>query len=89
MCEDCAIFDRAFTTMQLLTIFCKVNMDDDLYEQDEGDADGSRELVFDEFEEVYAYPFRREAIGGCREASTTQSVVLPRGAGCSPPLSPL
>ena len=24
LCEDCAIFDTAFTTMQLLSIFCKV-----------------------------------------------------------------
>ena len=33
MCEDIEIFDQTFTTMKLLAIFCKVNIDDDLFEQ--------------------------------------------------------
>ena len=54
MCEDINIFDQNFTTMQLLSIFCKVNIDDDLYEKEDDDDDeaDSAELVFDEFEEV-------------------------------------
>ena len=33
LCEDIEIFDQTFTTMKLLAIFCKVNIDDDLFEQ--------------------------------------------------------
>lgn len=56
MCEDIEIFDEAFTTMKLLAIFCKVNIDDDLFEQEE-EGNSSSELVFDEFEEVVARIF--------------------------------
>jgi hypothetical protein len=56
LCADCGLFDEAFTTMQLLAIFVKVNIDDELFEQEEKENSPS-ELVFDEFEEAIARVF--------------------------------
>jgi len=56
LCEDCQLFDSSFTTMNLLTVFCKVNITDDLFEQ-EAKENTSSELMFDEFEEVLARIF--------------------------------
>jgi len=56
MCEACGLFDESFTTLKLLAIFVKVNIDDDLFEQ-ENDENNSAELVYDEFEEVMARIF--------------------------------
>ena len=46
LCDDIGIFDEAFTTMKLLSIFCKVNIDDALYEQ-EDEENTCSELVPD------------------------------------------
>ena len=56
MCEDIGIFDDTFGTRDMLAAFVKVNIDDDLYYQEQAD-NSSSELVFDEFEEVLARIF--------------------------------
>ena len=58
MCEDVGIFDKQFTAREMLQAFVKVNIDDDLYYQDDKpEGANSAELDFDEFEEVVARIF--------------------------------
>ena len=80
MCEDIQIFDQAFTTMKLLAIFCKVNIDDDLFEQ-EDEANSSSELVFDEFEEVVARIFNMAIFQPMMEAGDTAKLLDQDGDG--------
>ena len=56
MCDDVGLFDQQFSVRDLLIAFVKVNIDDDVYEQEQAENSAS-ELVFDEFEEVVARVF--------------------------------
>lgn len=49
LCESCRVYDDVFTPMDLIAIFVKCNIDDELYVQEEV-GNNSGELVFDEFE---------------------------------------
>jgi len=51
LCEDVSIFDLSCTARDLLHAFVMVNLDDDVYEQDDASNTPS-ELIFEEFEEV-------------------------------------
>jgi len=58
MLEDVCLFDDAFSIREMLAAFVKVNIDDNLYYQEEGSTNGeSSELDFDEFEEWLARIF--------------------------------
>lgn len=56
MFDDAGVFDKAFDVRELLAAFVRVNIEDDLYYQEDSD-DTSSELVFDEFEEMVARVF--------------------------------
>ena len=56
MCEDAGFFDEVFGVRNLVAAFVKVNIDDELYVQEDAD-DTASELVFDEFEEIVARMF--------------------------------
>jgi len=58
LCEDIGIFDETFITRDLLSAFVMVNIDDDLYYQEQAENTSS-ELVFDEFEEFVARIFNK------------------------------
>ena len=80
MCEDIEIFDQTFTTMKLLAIFCKVNIDDDLFEQEE-EENTSTELVFEEFEEVVARIFNMAVYQPMVQAGNTANLLDQDGDG--------
>ena len=80
MCEDIEIFDQTFTTMKLLAIFCKVNIDDDLFEQEE-EENTSTELVFEEFEEVVARIFNMAVYQPTVQAGNTANLLDQDGDG--------
>ena len=54
--DDCGMYDKKFGTREVLITFVKVNLDDEVYEQEDEDNMPS-ELVFDEFEEWLARVF--------------------------------
>lgn len=56
MCEDAGFFDDVFGVRDLVAAFVKVNIDDELYVQEDEDNTAS-ELVFDEFQEIVARMF--------------------------------
>ena len=56
MCEDAGFFDDVFGVRNLVAAFVKVNIDDELYVQEDEDNTAS-ELVFDEFQEIVARMF--------------------------------
>ena len=80
MCEDIEIFDQTFTTMKMLAIFCKVNIDDDLFEQ-EDEENTSSELVFEEFEEVVARIFNVAVYQPMVQAGNTANLLDQDGDG--------
>lgn len=80
LCDDVAIFDRNFTTMQLLAIFCKVNIDDDVFEQEEAQNSAS-ELVYDEFEEVLVRIFHAAVFLPMQQTSQTANLLDQDGDG--------
>lgn len=53
LCEDAELFDAMFGMRELLVVFMRVNIDDDLFVQ-EDKANSASELVFDEFSETIA-----------------------------------
>ena len=53
LCEDAGFFDTTYGVRDLVASFVKVNIDDELYVQEDED-NNSAELVYDEFEEVVA-----------------------------------
>lgn len=53
MCESCCLITPAFTVREARQIFVQVNLDDELYIQDDSENNAD-ELVFDEFEECLA-----------------------------------
>lgn len=56
MLEDAGVFDDAFGVRELLSAFVRVNIEDDLYYQEDAN-DTSSELVYEEFEEIIARVF--------------------------------
>ena len=56
LCEDAGFYDALFGQRDLVAAFVKVNIDDELYEQDDEDNTAT-ELVFDEFQEIVARMF--------------------------------
>ena len=56
MFDDAGVFDKAFDVRELLAAFVRVNIEDDLYYQEESN-DTSSELVFEEYEEIVARVF--------------------------------
>jgi len=62
LCEDAGLIDNQFGVREMIAIFVKVNIEDELYEVDEDDEDAehdgdSSELCFAEFEELIARIF--------------------------------
>ena len=51
-----SLYNSRFGLREMVSAFVRVNIDDELYEQD-NEADSSSELIFDEFEEVVARIF--------------------------------
>jgi hypothetical protein len=56
MCSDVGLFDSSYGMREMVAAFVRVNIDDELYEQEEEDNTSS-ELVFDEFNEMLARIF--------------------------------
>jgi hypothetical protein len=56
LCEEAALLDTKFGSRELIAAWVRVNIDDELYEQDE-EGNTSSELVYDEFAELVARIF--------------------------------
>jgi len=74
------VFDTTFTTRDLLRSFVIVNIDDDVYEQDDAENTPS-ELVFDEFEEVVARVFAAAVWRQTAQLQQTTSLLDQDGDG--------
>ena len=53
LCEEAALLDAKFGARELIAAWVRVNIDDELYEQDE-EGNTASELVYDEFSELVA-----------------------------------
>ena len=56
LCVDADIYDDNFQIRDLISAFVKVNIDDDIYYQNDMN-NSSAELIFEEFEEIVARVF--------------------------------
>jgi hypothetical protein len=74
LCEDCEMYDSKFGPRQMFNAFARVNIEDDLYEQDDK-RNTSTELVLDEFFETIARIF------GSREWAKNEDVKGKSGEG--------
>ena len=78
--EDVGLFDKSFGVRELLAAFVRVNIEDDLYYQDQSE-DSSTELVFDEFEEFIARIFFEAVWSRLQAASSTADLLDQDGDG--------
>lgn len=80
--EDAALFDKTFTAREMLGIFVKVNIDDDLYyAEKQNDSSSASELDFDEFEEVIARCFNACVWARTQSVAATASLLDQDGDG--------
>eukprot|EP00966_Prymnesium_polylepis_P325937 7381869-Prymnesium_polylepis.2 len=95
LCADCQMYETLeFTARDMITAFVRVNIDDELYEQEEENNTPS-ELVFDEYTEMIArcwnglvwrhlFPSQRRHLDPALELQTwLVDIFLPRAMQCT------
>ena len=80
MFDDAGVLDKAFGVRELLASFVRVNIEDDLYYQDDA-SDTASELVFEEFEEMVARVFFEAVWSRLQQASSTADLLDQDGDG--------
>lgn len=81
--EDIGVYDPKFTVREMLSAFVKVNIDDDLYYQDEarGEGSSSSEVDFGEFEEWLARIFGAAVWARMQSVADTAALLDQDGDG--------